>query len=205
MRRQQYFRRGAAILSVAVSLTLTPAWASSANENLPNFQKTDDHVYRGAQPTEDGFAQLAHLGIKTVIDLREIGEHSQADEQKVVTGLGMRYVSIPMKGMSAPKDDQVTAILGLLSDTTSGPVFIHCKRGADRTGTMIALYRIVQDGWDNQKALSEAKSYGMSFFERAMQHYVLNYKPGVIVAGAGAASAPSAAQTPGVSEQVRAR
>jgi protein tyrosine/serine phosphatase len=115
----------------------------------------------------------------------------------------MRYVSIPMKGLSSPKDDQVTEALGLLNDTTSGPVFVHCRRGADRTGTVIALYRIQQDGWENTKALGEAKSYGMSFLERAMQHYVLNYKPGVVVAGA--ASAPAAAQVSGVSEQDHAR
>src|SRR5713101_1787202 len=94
MQRQQYFR--AATLSIVVSLTLASAWAGSQDENLPNFQKVNDHVYRGAQPTDDGFRELAQLGIKTVIDLRQIGEHSQADEQKLVTSLGMRYVSIPM-------------------------------------------------------------------------------------------------------------
>lgn len=192
MRRQQYLRPSAVILSVIVSLALAPAWAGAENENLPNFQKTDDHVYRGGQPSDEGFHQLAQLGIKTVIDLRDIGEHSQAEEQRIVTSLGMRYVSIPMKGLSTPKDDQVTEALGLLNDTTSGPVFVHCRRGADRTGTVIAVYRIGQDGWENKKALGEAKSYGMSLFERAMQHYVLNYKPAVVVAGA--ASAPAAAQ-----------
>ena len=203
MRRQPYLRPSAAVLSLFVSLALAPAWAGSEDENLPNFQKTNDHVYRGGQPTEEGFHQLSQLGIKTVIDLRDIGEHSQADEQRVVTGLGMRYVSIPMKGLSAPKDNQVTEALGLLNDTTSGPVFIHCRRGADRTGTVIALYRIQQDGWENKRALGEAKSYGMSFIERAMQHYVLNYKPGVVVAGA--TLAPAAAQVSGVSEPAQAR
>src|SRR5579872_3426147 len=94
------FRRRAAIFGFMASLTLASAsaWASSQNENLPNFQKVDDHVYRGAQPTDSGFKDLAQLGIKTVVDLRDIGEHSQAGEQKVVTDLGMRYVSIPMHG-----------------------------------------------------------------------------------------------------------
>jgi tyrosine-protein phosphatase SIW14 len=176
-------RRGT-ILSLAASLTLASPWASS--QDLPNFQKVDDHVYRGAQPTNSKFKDLAEHGIKTVVDLRDIGEHSQAEEQKVVTGLGMRYVSIPMQGMSTPKDDQVSAVLTLLDDATSGPVFVHCKRGADRTGTVIAVYRISHDGWENKKALSEAKSYGMSVFERAMQHYVTDYKPAGIVAGVDA-------------------
>src|SRR5437762_10988343 len=167
MQLDQHLRRRPAIFAFATSLTLASAWAGSQNDNLPNFQKVDDHVYRGAQPTDSGFKDLAQLGIRTVVDLRDIGEHSQADEQKVVTDLGMRYVSIPMHGMSTPKDDQVAAVQALLNDTTSGPVFVHCKRGADRTGTVIAVYRISHDRWDNKKALSEAKSYGMSFFERA--------------------------------------
>jgi protein-tyrosine phosphatase len=92
-----------------------------------------------------------------------------------------------------PKDDQVAAVQALFNDTTSGPVFVHCKRGADRTGMVIAVYRISHDQWDNQKALSEAKSNGMSFFERAIQHYVLDYKPAVTLASVGADSAASVA------------
>ena len=185
--------RRAALFSLLASLTLVSARASSQNENLPNFQKVDDRVYRGAQPTDSGFKDLAQLGIKTVVDLRDIGEHSQADEQRVVTALGMRYVSIPMHGMSTPKDDQVAAVQALFDDASNGPVFVHCKRGADRTGMVIAVYRISHDQWDNKKALSEAKSYGMSIFERAIQHYVMDYKPTVTLATGGAASAPSVA------------
>jgi len=195
MQHHSNLRRRAAGFCFATSLTLASAWASSQNENLPNFQKVDDHVYRGAQPTDSGFKELAQLGIKTVVDLRDIGEHSQADEQKVVTDLGMRYVSIPMHGMSTPKDDLVAAVQTLFNDTTSGPVFVHCKRGADRTGMVVAIYRISHDQWDNKKALSEAKSNGMSIFERAIQHYVMDYKPAVILAGGGVSSPAAVTDT----------
>jgi protein tyrosine/serine phosphatase len=188
MHTRRFLLRRTAIFSLTASLTLASAWASSQSENLPNFQKVDDHVYRGAQPTNKGFKDLAERGIKTVVDLRDIGEHSQADEQKAVTDLGMRYVSIPMQGMSTPKDKQIVAVLALLNDVTSGPVFVHCKRGADRTGTVIAVYRILHDGWDSRRALSEAKSYGMSVFQRAMQHYVTEYKPAGTIAGADASA-----------------
>jgi len=169
-------RRRAAILWVAASLSLAAGFGAQ-NPNLPNFQKVNDHVYRGAQPTDDGFKDLARIGIKVVVDLRLIGEHSQANEEKVVSALGMRYVSIPMKGMSTPKDDKVAAVLTLLNDTAAGPVFVHCRLGADRTGMVIACYRISNDHWENQRALSEAKSYGMHFFERAIKQYVMRYKP----------------------------
>jgi tyrosine-protein phosphatase SIW14 len=190
-------RRRAAFFSVATTLTVASAWADS--QNVPNFQKVNDQVYRGAQPTDRGFQDLAQLGIRTVVDLRDIGEHSQADEQKIVTGLGMRYVSIPMHGLSTPESTKVAAVQALFNDTNSGPVFVHCKRGADRTGMVIAVYRISHDGWDNKKALSEAKSNGMSFFERAIQHYVMDYKPAVALAAGGASSTASLVDTPGVS------
>jgi tyrosine-protein phosphatase SIW14 len=182
MHTRRFLLRRGVILSIAASLTLGSMTARSLDESLPNFQKVDDHVYRGAQPTNSGFKNLAERGIKTVVDLRDIGEHSQADEQKAVTDLGMRYVSIPMQGMSTPKDKQIAAVLALLNDVPSGPVFVHCKRGADRTGTVIALYRIIHDGWDSKRALSEAKSYGMSVFQRAIQRYVTDYKTAGMVA-----------------------
>jgi tyrosine-protein phosphatase SIW14 len=198
MQHYSSLRRRAAIFGFTASLTLASAWAHSQNDNLPNFQKVDDHVYRGAQPTDSGFKELAQLGIKTIVDLRDVGEHSQADEEKIVTGLGMRYVSIPMHGLSTPKDDKVAAVQALFNDTTNGPVFVHCKRGADRTGMVVAVYRISHDQWDNKKALSEAKSYGMSFFERAIQSYVMNYRPSVTLATAGAESTSPLADTRGV-------
>jgi len=198
MQYQHSLQRRAALLSVLFGLSLASAWADSENDNLRNFRKVDDHVYRGAQPTDAGFQELARLGIKTVIDLREIGEHSQADEQRVVTGLGMRYVSIPMHGLSTPKDDLVAKVQEIFNDSASGPVFVHCKRGADRTGMVVAVYRISHDQWDNKKALSEAKSYGMSIFERAIQNYVKDYKPSVALATVGSDAASALVSSRGV-------
>jgi len=196
MHTRRFLLRRGIILSLAASLTLGSAWARSLDERLPNFQKVDENVYRGAQPTNSGFKDLAERGIKTVVDLRDIGEHSQAGEQKAVTDLGMRYISIPMQGMSTPKDEQIAAVLTLLNDAAGGPVFVHCKRGADRTGTVIALYRIIHDGWDSRRALSEAKSYGMSVFQRAMQRYVTDYKTAGTIASAEATPASLDARQP---------
>src|SRR5260221_8757419 len=115
MHIQGYLGRRAAMLGVIASLTLASAFAADTN-NIPNFQKVNDQVYRGGQSSNDGFKDLARLGIKTVVDLRQIGEHSQADEKKVVTGLGMQYISIPMKGKSTHKDDHVSSVLWLFDD-----------------------------------------------------------------------------------------
>jgi tyrosine-protein phosphatase SIW14 len=143
-----------------------------------NFHQLNQGVYRGAQPSTQGFQSLASLGIKTIIDLRESGGRAAA-EQKVVEAAGMRYVNIPLNGHAAPTEDQVSKLLALLNEPSSGPVFVHCRRGADRTGTIMACYRISHDHWQNQKALDEAKANGMSWTEMAMKHYVSAYKANV--------------------------
>jgi uncharacterized protein (TIGR01244 family) len=162
--------------SAAIFIIASAAGAASF-DGVPNFQKVNDRVYRGGQPTSGGFKNLAQLGIRTVIDLREPGEHSQPEEQSWVTSSGMSYMSVPLKGLSAPPDVSVSKILAILNDPTTGPVFVHCRKGADRTGTIIACYRITHDHWENRKALQEARGYGMNVFERAMMHYVMHFTP----------------------------
>jgi tyrosine-protein phosphatase SIW14 len=167
-------RRTAALFLAAALPTVT--FAASELAGVGNFQKVDEHVYRGAQPTEQGFLNLAKLGIATVVDLREAGDRVKAEE-RVVTAAGMHYVSVPMKGMETPSGESVAKVLSLLEDQATGPVFVHCQRGADRTGGVIACYRVEHDHWQNDRAVSEARSLGMSWYQRAIQHYVLNFKP----------------------------
>jgi protein tyrosine phosphatase (PTP) superfamily phosphohydrolase (DUF442 family) len=168
-------RRFAALLATAAFVVTTVA-AAPVVDGVGNFQKVNDHIYRGAQPTGDGFTNLKKLGIETVVDLREPGDRS-ALEQKVVTAAGMHYVSVPMYGMSMPSNESVQKVLGILEDTSTGPVFVHCRRGADRTGAVIACYRVEHDLWKNKQALAEAKSMGMSWLGKAIQSYVLKYQP----------------------------
>lgn len=149
-------------------------FAGSGTPAIPNFHQVDEHLFRGAQPAAGDFQSLAAMGIKTVLDLREEG-HSAAEE-KLVEAAGMRYVSLPMSGLTAPSDEQISRALAILEDSASGPVFVHCRRGADRTGTVIACYRIEHDGWKNRQALEEARAFGMSWMERGMRSYVLHYR-----------------------------
>ena len=161
--------------SVLALCLLPGALPAEQIAGVANFHRVDGYVYRGAQPTAQGFARLAKLGIATVVDLRGPGKRS-AWERRTVERAGMRYVNIPMRGLMSPGKQPIERAVSLLEDGSAGPVFVHCRRGADRTGTVIACYRIAHDRWDNRKALSEARSLGMSRFELDMQHFIQHYR-----------------------------
>jgi len=127
------------------------------------------------------------MGVHTVLDLRGTGGRSSREAEEV-KNLGMQYVNIPLDGYQAPTAGQVTKIFALLGDPGAGKIFVHCRRGADRTGTVLAMYRIQHDHWTNQQALDEAKSMKMASSERLMRKFVLDFRP----PAEPAASAPAA-------------
>ena len=154
--------------------------SAAAGADLPlthirNFDRVNDYIYRSGEPSTVGLQELGALGIKRVIDLREKGE-ATAFEKETLEKLGIKYTNIPFAAFSAPSDARVQSVLKLLSDDPS-PVLVHCWRGKDRTGTVIACYRIQHDGWDNRRALAEAKEHCMSRLERGMQGYILHFTP----------------------------
>lgn len=154
-----------------------PAWSAHVDQALgiPNFHQVNEHIFRGGQPTDAGWQSLAKLGIKTIVDLRRADEHSPAEEAKAVAAAGLNYVNVPMKGVVAPTDEQITKVLALLDSTE--PVFVHCHRGVDRTGTVIACYRIAHDGWEPRRALNEAKSLGMGWVQLGLKRYIMAFQP----------------------------
>ncbi|HEV8415724.1 MAG TPA: tyrosine-protein phosphatase [Bryobacteraceae bacterium] len=165
------------MIRIVVAALLCGAGLLAQDSGLPNFKIVNDRILRGGQPSDDGFKKLAERGVKTVVDLRWVDEHDIPREKQIVEADGMRFISVPMKGLSAPSLTQMTKVLGILEDSNSWPVFIHCRRGADRTGTVLACYRISHDHWQNQKALEEAKTYGLSSFERAMRSFIQHFQP----------------------------
>ncbi len=192
MRFQVTQTKMAALLSGVVLFAATAsAQVASTPAGVGNFYQVNDHIFRGAQPSTDGFKSLAKMGVKTVIDLREPDERSAA-EKKAVEADGMKYINVPMHGMETPSQADIAKVLAIFNDPTAGPVFVHCRRGADRTGTVVACYRISHDKWDNAKALSEAKADGMAWIQRAMANFVKHYQPQDIASAANAGAAATA-------------
>jgi protein tyrosine/serine phosphatase len=161
---------------LVVAVMAIPAGATELPlAGIPNFHPVNDHIYRGGQPADAAWRSLANLGVRTVVDLRRRDEHATDVEAQAVKAAGMQYVNVPMSGMMAPSQADVLKVFSLFD--SKQPVFVHCKEGKDRTGTVIACYRILRDHWQNRKALKEAESYGMHWLELAMKQYILNFQP----------------------------
>ena len=182
-----HFRKFAFISIVFMGL---PVWAASV-PGIDNFYQIDQKVYRGAQPTTEGFHYLATLGVKVVLDLREHDSRSLAEE-RTVTAAGMKYINVPMTGMTPPTVSETNTILALLEDQAGGPVFVHCKRGADRTGAVIASYRIDHDRWDGAKALREAMADRMSGFQFQRQKFIRTFQGRPVVVASSKAEETTA-------------
>lgn len=145
-------------VSAQESTNRPSAWAHPlVLAGVTNFYQVTTNLYRGAQPTAEGMAQLKAMGIKTVINLRSF--HSDKDE---VSGTGLKSIRFETEPWHA-EEEEVIGFLKVLADTNNLPVFVHCQRGADRTGTMCAMYRIVVCGWTKEQAIEEMKQGGFHF------------------------------------------
>ena len=164
--------------SFAAFFVLFPALVSAepatpTTKDIPRYLKVADGFYRGGQPEGRGFHFLKQQGIKTVINLRE-----ENDEEATVRGLGMNYIHIPMsvsiKARIPEKDIQ--KYFTILNDPANFPIFIHCKRGADRTGAMVGFYRIGVQGWEGPRAYEEARNVGMRWWFSGLKQQLHQFK-----------------------------
>ena len=162
------------VLTAVAVFSQAPSSVTAKYDELPNFDQVSDSVYRGAQPKKGGFRRLAKFGVKTVVNLRDDDAMAKREESEARAS-GLQYFNIPLKRAGRPADEQVERVLAILNNTTHQPVFVHCRLGADRTGTIIAVYRISHDGWTSERAKAEAIRHGMHFWETGMKDYIHDY------------------------------
>jgi len=145
----------------AQSTTERPAtWAQPAElEGVPNLHKVSDTLYRSAQPTAEGMQNLEKMGVKTIVNLRSY--HSDRDE---IGDTKLAYEHIYMKPWH-PERKEIVRFLQIVTDAERAPVLVHCQHGADRTGTMCAIYRVAVQGWSTEEALREMREGGFGFHE----------------------------------------
>ena len=162
-----------ALITLLVLFSLNTAYGSDAPQNkrpaqwaepvsmdgVPNLHKVSDTLYRSAQPTAEGMANLKAHGIKTIINLRSF--HSDKDE---IGNTGLDREHIYMKAWH-PEIKEAVRFLKIVTDPERAPVLVHCQHGADRTGTMSAIYRVAGQGWIKEEALREMREGGFGFHE----------------------------------------
>jgi protein tyrosine/serine phosphatase len=132
---------------------------------IKNFSQVTPLLYRGAQPNEHGFQQLKCLGVQIVVNLRYASEAARIGEESAVTKLGIEYVSIP-SNCRKPHDENVARFLSLVREHPDKKIFVHCEFGIDRTGLMIAAYRMAEDGWTRKEAFAEMRSNGFNWMHQ---------------------------------------
>jgi len=133
-------------------------WAEPVDQpGLKNFHRVSGRLYRGAQPTEDGFRQLKAGGVRTIVNLRSFNS-----DRDLIGETGLGYEHIYMKAYH-PEEEEVVRFLQIVTDEARTPVFVHCKHGSDRTGAMCAVYRIFVQGWSKAEAIKEMTEGGFGF------------------------------------------
>jgi protein tyrosine/serine phosphatase len=166
-------------ISVALILFSTGVSAQNASGDteLPRFQRVSDRLYRGAQPRAGGVRRLRELGIDTIVNLRGAGDLTRAEEAEA-RALGLNYFNVPLPRWGRPQDDRVRRILRIIAAPQNGRVFVHCKDGVDRTGTIVALHRVEHEGWGSRDAVAEAERNGMRRIQFWMRDYAGEYGRG---------------------------
>lgn len=170
----------AAVCAVALALAAVSLGQWKTYEQFPevtikNFGQMDARFYRGAQPEKEEFKELADLGIKTVIDLRN---DAKDWEKEAVESLGMRYVNIPMSDKSYPEAGTAERFMEVVSDPETGNFFVHCRGGKHRTGAMGAVYRFNNYKWNYDQVYDEMKAfnfYTFLWFYKPMKNFVKDY------------------------------
>jgi protein tyrosine/serine phosphatase len=154
---------------------LRPVAAGPSRVHIDNFGCVNPGYYRGAQPRGRDFAELAALGVHTLIDLTS--DDVRPDEQLMAERAGMAYVRIPMTVHAPPTSEALNTFLRIVTDPSQQPVFVHCVGGRHRTGVMTAVYRMFHDGWSPDQAYREMRRYkfGADFLHREFKEFIYGY------------------------------
>jgi protein tyrosine phosphatase (PTP) superfamily phosphohydrolase (DUF442 family) len=131
--------------------------ASIAAPSISNFDIVSEGLWRGAAPSNQAMQKLAESGVKTIVDLRLAGLGAE-EEASRAKRLGIKYIHIPL-GFMGPSLSKVAQFLNIVNDPANQPVFVHCRYGADRTGALVGVFRVIHDHWSFNQAYSEMRSH----------------------------------------------
>jgi tyrosine-protein phosphatase SIW14 len=161
------------VLPDAEGAKAIPSYLSQRLYGLPglkNMGKVASGIYRGAQPEGEGYQTLKDMGIKTIVNLRAF--HS---EREAVTSAGMRSIEIPINIFRSVDPKAIERAVAAIADPDNQPVYLHCAFGEDRTGTVVAVFRISRQGWPASAAMEEMEAFGFHDIWVHLKHFLENY------------------------------
>lgn len=120
---------------------------------LDNLYLVDEGVYRSEQPEHENINNLKLLGIKEVLNLREY--HSDDDNLE-----GSEFLLNRIKINTGDMNEQQIINALRVIRNRKGPLLLHCWHGSDRTGVIVAAYRIVFNNWTKADAIDEMVNGG---------------------------------------------
>ena len=176
-----------ALLTGLPSSSMPAAPAGCANDlgsPIPNFcVVTPDVLWRGAKPAQDGAAWLIQRGVRTIVNLellhddrRVFGEARLASAGRHEAGY-FRISDWEPNAVIAPAllDDHVAHFLAVV-DHQPKPVYVHCRSGQNRTGVMVAAYRVIVEVASADAAIEEMGRYQGIWFN-ADSAYIRSLSP----------------------------
>ncbi len=137
------------LISLIFSLIGCSTQHKSKTNYPENYYKTNSKIYRGSQPNLKEIIFLQKDGINSILNLRSL--HSDKNE---IRDVKINEFRIKMKAGKIQVDDIISG-LKIMTTKSNLPIYVHCWHGSDRTGAMIASYRIVIEGWTKEKAIKE--------------------------------------------------
>lgn len=133
----------------ACALLFGPADAAVADLD---FEQLAPGIYVGSAPqTAADYDVLCQLQVRTVVDIRKFRRLARGREQRELEQRGIAYRHIPV-GFTPTRNDAPHQALRLLADPACHPIYLHCTLGRDRTGLIVALYRVHHLGWSPEAA-----------------------------------------------------
>ena len=183
LRHRQLSRALVPVLVLAAAISAGPVVAGSNTAvavpavHIDNFGQINARYYRGGQPAGRDYADLAALGVRTIVNLTS--DDAQAEEPGLASQNGLQYFQIPMTTRQPPTAAQLNEFLAIVDNPANQPVYVHCVGGRHRTGVMTAVYRMTNDGWTPDQAFAEMKKFqfGMDFLHPEFKKFVYEFRP----------------------------
>jgi len=197
-------KRKCVTLAIALAAGLAPQMVQASDVqvtpavHVSNFEQVSPGLMRGGAPSLQALKELKAAGVKTIVNLRGQGAASKKEE-RIAKEIGLEYYNVPM-GYSEPNLAKVSSVLDIIRDQAKQPVYIHCLQGADRTGMIVGINRVLADGWKFDQAYSEMRGHHFKPFLIPMRRTVQAFasgkytyveRQGITIAGASGKSSDS--------------